>query len=119
MCQNVTRLHCNGQDLCSYALHVCEQCFVSPLLFDPRSTCDTSALASLCQEVIEGLEECLSFDLQALKDRAPSGVVEGEEPRPKLYPPVALQLPCDLVIKLASIAILSAHSLRIRGMFAL
>lgn len=82
----------------------------------PRSSCDTSALAPLCQEVIEGLEECLGFDLQALKDHTPSRPVEGGAPRPE-QPPISLLLPCDLVIKLASIAILSAHSLRIRGVF--
>lgn len=99
------------------AMHSMRAMFcVSPFCLTPRSSCDASALGPLCQEVIESLEESLSFDLQALKDHTPSGAVEGGAPHPE-QPPVPLLLPCDLVIKLASIAILSAHSLRIRGTF--
>ena len=95
----------------------CQRCFACPNMFAYRSSCDASELGPLCQEVIEGLEECLSFDLQALKDHAPSVAAEGGAPHSS-QPPIPLLLPCDLAMKLASIAILSAHSLRIRGMFA-
>ena len=67
----------------------------------------SSDIGTMCQQIIEDLEECFGFDLQSYKE-----CPLGSDTPPDQVP---LLLPCELVLKFSCTAILTAHSLRIKG----
>lgn len=76
---------------------------------------DTSDVPNLVQKVESDVTECLQYNLQLLQERLSSKSIEEVSSFASIDSGVQLLLPCDLLLKLVALTMLTSHSLRLQG----
>lgn len=73
-------------------------------------------IPSIIQQVENDLNECLNYNLILLRDYLSSKSADEICALTSVETEVPMLLPCDLLLKLVAITILTSHSLRLQGM---
>lgn len=70
----------------------------------------------IIQQVEKDLTECLNYNLILLREHLSSKSVDKISALTSIETEIQMLLPCELLFKLVSMAILTSHSLRLQGM---